>query len=151
MSEPQCVTLPDGSKEWRVKGLLHRNDGPAVEKADGSQAWYFNGKLHREDGPAVAWADGTKFWFHNGRFHREDGPAIEYSDGSEEYWEHDRRIIKNDPGLAERRTEEAFAGASCQPVTNVCTLILYSRHSLCPLVNPACLPLTSSAPSGRGS
>ena len=30
MSEPQCVTLPDGTQEWRMNGELHRDDGPAV-------------------------------------------------------------------------------------------------------------------------
>ena len=73
MLKPQCATLPDGSKEWRVNGVLHRDDGPAVILANGTQEWRVNGKLHREDGPAVMRADGT-----------------------EEYWEHYRRIIKND-------------------------------------------------------
>jgi len=32
----------------------------------GSKCWYLNGKLHREDGPAVERADGTTFWWLNG-------------------------------------------------------------------------------------
>ena len=73
MSEPQCATLHDGTRNWGVNGILHRDDGPAKVLPDGSQFWYFNEKLHREHGPAVVPADGT-----------------------EEYWEHGCRIIKND-------------------------------------------------------
>ena len=33
--------------------LLHREDGPAIEKSNGYKFWYRQGKLHREDGPAI--------------------------------------------------------------------------------------------------
>ena len=37
-----------------LNGKLHREDGPAYEKASGeTKRWYINGKLHREDGPAI--------------------------------------------------------------------------------------------------
>lgn len=69
----------DGTKCWRLNGLLHREDGPAVIYTNGTKAWYLDGKHHREDGPAVELADGSRYWYLNGVFHREDGPAIEYS------------------------------------------------------------------------
>ncbi|MDB4430296.1 hypothetical protein N9273_00585, partial [bacterium] len=47
--------------------VLHREDGPAVERFDGTKAWYINGELHREDGPAIEWVGGTKAWFINGK------------------------------------------------------------------------------------
>ena len=47
-------------------GLLHREDGPAIERANGDKYWYINGLRHREDGPAVELADGTKKWYING-------------------------------------------------------------------------------------
>ena len=76
-----------GDKRWRnERGLLHREDGPAVECVNGSKEWYINGKRHREDGPAVVWADGGKDWCINGRLHREDGPAIEHADGTKEWY-----------------------------------------------------------------
>jgi hypothetical protein len=53
----------DGTKEWYLKGVLHREDGPAIEDFDGNKEWYFEGKRHRLDGPAVEWSDGTKMWF----------------------------------------------------------------------------------------
>jgi len=46
---------------WYFRGyLVHREDGPALERKDGHKEWYKNGKLHRQDGPAVEMKDGTK-------------------------------------------------------------------------------------------
>jgi hypothetical protein len=67
------------------KGLLHKEDGPALEHIDGSKFWYINGKLHREDGPAVEYIEGDKFWYKHGKYHREDGPALEYANGTK-HW-----------------------------------------------------------------
>jgi len=75
----------NGDRGWYLDGKLHREDGPAVERADGTREWYVNGNLHREDGPAVECADGSRYWYLNDNFHREDGPAVEYADGSR-YW-----------------------------------------------------------------
>ena len=55
----------NGAKEWRIDGLLHREDGPAIEYGNGTKAWFLNGKIHREDGPAVERADGTTEWYLN--------------------------------------------------------------------------------------
>jgi len=57
-----------GNKEWRVNGLYHREDGPAVVDAAGTKAWYVDGKRHRVDGPAIEWADGKKSWYCNYRY-----------------------------------------------------------------------------------
>jgi hypothetical protein len=56
-----------GDKCWYLNGLLHREDGPAIEYGNGDKYWYLNGKLHREDGPAIEWADGDKYWWLNGK------------------------------------------------------------------------------------
>ena len=61
-----CTTFANGSKEWRLNGLLHRTDGPAREWADGSKEWWQKGQLHRLDGPSIKKADGSKQWFING-------------------------------------------------------------------------------------
>ena len=76
----------DGTKEWWANGLLHREDGPAIEWADGSKEWHENGKRHRIDGPAIVWSDGTKEWWVNDERHRLDGPACEGEDGYREWW-----------------------------------------------------------------
>ena len=92
----------DGTKLWYLNGKLHREDGPAIERADGSKHWCLKGKLHREDGAAVEYADGTKCWHLKGKFHREDGPAIEAADGNKWWYlngkelteyEHKRKIM----------------------------------------------------------
>lgn len=72
-----------GARVWRLpNGQLHREDGPAIERANGTKAWYVNGLPHREDGPAYEGADGSKEWWLHGKLHREDGPAIETAKGS---------------------------------------------------------------------
>ena len=87
MSEqPKMQVLPNGTKEWRLNGKLHRTDGPAYERADGTKGWHLNGELHRTDGPAVEHADGTKEWYLNGKLHRTDGPAAEWTGGSKEWF-----------------------------------------------------------------
>jgi hypothetical protein len=75
----------DGTKKWYLNGLLHREDGPAVEWSNGYKSWYLNGLLHREDGPAIEYTNGYKVWYLNGQRHRQDGPAVEYPNG-DKYW-----------------------------------------------------------------
>jgi hypothetical protein len=86
MKNPEYEIDINGTKRWRLKGKLHREDGPAVEWADGDKEWWINGKRHREDGPAVECADGYKRWFLNGLVHREDGPALEFADGEKRWY-----------------------------------------------------------------
>jgi len=76
----------DGAKRWYRNDELHRDDGPAVERASGSKYWYQNNQLHRIDGPAVEHADGHRFWYQNNRRHRIDGPAIEWHDGTKDWY-----------------------------------------------------------------
>ena len=71
--QPKMKVHPNGTKEWRLNGSLHRIDGPAVEHADGSKKWCLNGKLHRTDGPAYEGADGSKVW-------RLDGEQVSWRD-----------------------------------------------------------------------
>jgi hypothetical protein len=61
--KPICKTWGDGSYAYYVNGLLHREDGPAIEHPDGTTAWYLKGNCHRIGGPAVEWPNGTKVWW----------------------------------------------------------------------------------------
>ena len=61
-----CTTFANGSKEWRLNGQRHREDGPAIEWANGTKEWWVNDQRHRLDGPAREWADGSKEWWING-------------------------------------------------------------------------------------
>jgi hypothetical protein len=57
-----------GDKEWYLNGLLHREDGPAIEYINGYKAWCIKGIYHREDGPAIEYSDGSKEWYLNGNY-----------------------------------------------------------------------------------
>lgn len=56
-----------GTKRWFKDGLLHREDGPAVEWFNVDKWWYIDGKLHREDGPAIEYYSGYILWYINGK------------------------------------------------------------------------------------
>ena len=43
MTTPTMTIDAKGTKEWRLNGEFHREDGPAVERADGNKLWYLNG------------------------------------------------------------------------------------------------------------
>ena len=80
------VRVYDDRTEWHLDGVLHREDGPAIEWKDGDKYWYKNGKQHRDNGPAVEEDNGHMEWWVNGLCHREDGPAIEHYDGYEQWF-----------------------------------------------------------------
>lgn len=85
-----------GVKWWHQNGLLHREDGPAIEYPSGDKIWCQNDLYHRLDGPAIEWANGSKIWYQNGQKHRLDGPAIEYSSGyNKEWYFYGKRIYCN--------------------------------------------------------
>ena len=79
------VIVKDGTTSWYLNGKLHREDGPAVERADGDKEWYIDGKRHREDGPAIEWADGSKEWYKNG---------VEYTEAEHKKLTCDDKIVE---------------------------------------------------------
>ena len=62
----QQIKISSEEKRWYKNGLLHREDGPAVEFFNGTKFWYKNGDYHREDGPAIECPSGSKLWYKNG-------------------------------------------------------------------------------------
>lgn len=93
-----AVVYANGDVEYWVNGVLHNEDGPAVQTAT-IKKWYVGGRLHRVGGPAII-ATGTKdfnfkddnlyyevtsdkfeMWIENGEFHRIDGPAVIMDNG----------------------------------------------------------------------
>jgi len=66
-NQPICETSGYGTKRWYLNGLLHREDGPAIEWSNGDKSWYFNGKHHRSDGPAIECINGYKAWWYQGK------------------------------------------------------------------------------------
>ena len=67
MIEYTVKVYVSGTKHWYLKGKLHREDGPAIERAGGTKEWYLNDMRHREDGPAVEFNNGDKYWYLNGK------------------------------------------------------------------------------------
>lgn len=43
------------------EGILHCDDGPAIETDTGIKKWLQNGVFHRLDGPAIVYTLGTAF------------------------------------------------------------------------------------------
>lgn len=80
------VVNRDGDVTWTDGQSLHREDGPAIERADGTREWWVHGRRHREDGPAVITSAGDRLWFVQGRTHRDDGPAREMANGDREWF-----------------------------------------------------------------
>lgn len=81
-----AVERADGTLEWWQRGYLHRDDGPAVRTPAGDLAYYSHGRLHRDDGPARVLANGDREWFRHGYRHRLDGPAVVHTSGRREHW-----------------------------------------------------------------
>src|SRR5688572_6577352 len=81
----------EAAKARREAGPPFPHEGRHPERGNTDGKWWTlkddaNGVLHREDGPAIEMADGTREWWVKGLRHRADGPAYIWADGSEEYW-----------------------------------------------------------------
>jgi len=72
-------------EEWWINGQRHREDGPAIVSIGGSVSYYVRGKLHRKDGPAIILTNGLQEWWEDGRRHRVDGPASVFGE-NKEWW-----------------------------------------------------------------
>lgn len=82
--EASIATIPDEETSDSTKvvildkkyvnsiGLLHREDGPAIEYNNGDKSYYINGKLHREDGPAIIRDNHAEIWHHGEKISETD-------------------------------------------------------------------------------
>lgn len=62
MDMQRVRVAPDGSQHWAVRGVTHREDGPAVINPDGRAEYWKRGKLHRTDGPACVLRGREEFY-----------------------------------------------------------------------------------------
>jgi len=46
--KPKLTIAEDGTKTWKLNGLLHREDGPAIIWANGYKSWFINGIHYSE-------------------------------------------------------------------------------------------------------
>ena len=67
MQQPTMKVDERDTKWWTLNGMLHREDGPAVEYVNGHKAWWVHDNRHREDGPAIEYANGDKAWWLKGK------------------------------------------------------------------------------------
>lgn len=94
-----AIDFRNNRQDWYLNGLRHRTDGPAITHADGTEVWYFHGIKHRENGPTVQLHTGENIWYLNGKKHREDGPAVEtILNGAphQEWWMNDQELTKEE-------------------------------------------------------
>jgi len=68
MSKSDKLYYKDGSvsENFDFDKILHRIDGPAIERYGGYKRWCIDGKTHRLDGPAIKHANGGKSWYIDG-------------------------------------------------------------------------------------
>jgi hypothetical protein len=56
-------------------GLLHRDNGPAIQMKNGKQEWFKHGKRHRLDGPAIIYKnydnDNNKWWIEDQEYSKD--------------------------------------------------------------------------------
>lgn len=96
---PNYLIRQSGQEEWYHKGLLHRNDGPALITPKFCSQWYHEGRRHRSDGPAVEYIDGGQRWYLNGQLHRDEQPAIIHPDGRKDWFYLGQRHCVNGPAI----------------------------------------------------
>jgi len=85
---PAIIWKKGGGEEWYLRGVLHRDSGPALffpNKANKAnkehKEWWRKGKLHREDGPAVS-RENYEAWYIDGKRSRDgDLPAVIWKKG----------------------------------------------------------------------
>ena len=106
----------DDTKRWYLNGQLHREDGPAIERANGTRIWYLNGKLHRVGGPAAECTDGTKHWYINDKLHREDGPAIVRVTGTREWYLNN--VLLTEEEFTKKVKKKKFIAAEIETLTS---------------------------------
>lgn len=74
-----AIIEPGVWEMWCRFGLAHRKDGPAIIHSSGGLEWCIKGERHREDGPAAIFSYKKEWWI-NGNYHRIGGPAYEGCD-----------------------------------------------------------------------
>jgi len=111
----------NGIKWWYKDGILHREDGPAVEWPHGYQQWWCKGffvgggdkpdpvlwerltSVEANGGPLlnghIVDTQGTHWWYRDGKHHREDGPAIVRVDETKVWYFNDEWLGKNTEGF----------------------------------------------------
>lgn len=107
-SEPSIVE--ENYEEWRLHGVPHRIDGPAITHTKGdvlTREYWQNGSLHAIDRPAIEVVTRFKphillqaFYYQNGLLHREDGPALYIRDFAKKWYLNNLLHRQDGPAVA---------------------------------------------------
>jgi len=67
MDSESTLRMDTGGNKWWMNEFAeyHRIGGSAMEWNNGHKEWRVNGVIHREDGPAIITKDGMKEWWLN--------------------------------------------------------------------------------------
>ena len=147
-----------GGHRWYKNGMLHRENGPAIQRFDGSFAfmldnkyhrdngqpavvyiddgktvreeWWFNGERHRANGPAVTTKFGEEQWYWKGQFHRDDGPAITNYEGVKCWYKHGVRHRDGGPAIVYPNGDELwFINGRELPIEEVAKIMIGSLET----------------------
>lgn len=95
LGENQTLVLWfDGTIEFFLGDVLHRDDGPAVITGEGDSHWFSHGVRHRLDAPAIIAADGQIEYWNRGVLDRKDGPALITK--TKKLWFNQGKLIKEE-------------------------------------------------------
>ena len=87
----------DGNKVTYRFGVLHTEDNiPTIIKQNGDKYYYKLGILHRENGPAIQLSNGDKHYYQLGFLHNEDGPAIQLSNGDNKWYKYGVELTEDE-------------------------------------------------------
>lgn len=50
----EMIQSKNGARRWYRDGRLHREDGPAIERADGTREWWLFGRRYETEAEFVA-------------------------------------------------------------------------------------------------
>jgi hypothetical protein len=92
------MSIQEGkSQRWfDEQGLLHRENGPAVEYADGGGEWWIHGHRQTKNGQStIVTPCGTQIWVIDDQLHRDQEPAIIGVANRQEWWVHGHRSREN--------------------------------------------------------
>jgi hypothetical protein len=69
---PAVIGFAGRHKEYWIKGLRHRIDGPAIEYLDGDYEYWEEGRLHNLQGPAKCIDGVVEYWIDGRKYANED-------------------------------------------------------------------------------
>ena len=69
---PAYISPSGEHREYWVRGLRHRTDGPAVELPNGDYEYWENGNRHNIHGPATSYGDLLEYWIDGRQYDYEE-------------------------------------------------------------------------------